>query len=477
MKTTCEGCGVALPKDALAYMCSYECTFCPGCASGMHDVCSRCGGELVRRPRRAGPTQNDGSAPDGVAAWSSATIWALSLGVWTFVALAYTVTVYQFYRSADIGMSFLNVLAMQSGQVYPYALMTPLVIAFVNRYPVRRANWFPRLLLLLAGGLVFAIVHVALRGLSPYGVWDPQLRRWVSCVWDYQTHAFAIQWPRYEELFLTTVVDDIITTYLPIALIAHVASYYHRLRERELRTSQLQAQLEKARLQSLKSQLQPHFLFNTLNSISALMLTDVEAADRMITRLGDLLRMSLESAGTQMTTLSRELEFVNCYIAIEKVRFEERLKVNMDIAPETLDAIVPHLLLQPLVDNAIKHGISKMPAGGEIRISARRDDTDLHLEVKDNGPGVREPGRSSSGGLGLRITRERLETIYGQDQSVELLVPANGGATARVCIPLRTPARYDEEPRIAELGQPLRARLGKDTATRSIRGGVVESRS
>ena len=254
---------------------------------------------------------------------------------------------------------------------------------------------------------------------------------------DYRIHGFRIHWHMYKTLFLTNVVDDIITTYLPIVSIAHVMSYYQAFRARELRSSQLQAQLGKARLQALKNQLQPHFLFNTLNSISALMLTDVKAADRMITRLGDLLRTSLESAGTQMTTLRHELEFVSCYIEIEKVRFEERLNVTFDIAPETLDASVPHLLLQPLVDNAIKHGISMLLAGGEIRISAIREDTDLLLEVKDNGPGIRDLRDSLSYGLGLRITRERLETIYGQNQSVQLLTLAEGGVVARVSIPLR----------------------------------------
>jgi len=291
---------------------------------------------------------------------------------------------------------------------------------------------------LLAGGLVFTVAQVALRGLTPYAFWDPRVKDWVSAVWDSQAHTFRIHWYVYRTLFLSSVVDDVVTTYLPIVLIAHVVSYYQRFRERELRTSQLQAQLVKARLQALKSQLQPHFLFNTLNSISALMLTDVEAADRMITRLGDLLRISLETAGTQMTTLSRELEFVNCYVEIEKVRFEERLKVSIDVAPETLDASVPHLLLQPLVDNAIKHGISRLVAGGEIRISATADDADLHLEVRDNGPGVREVAPFPSNGVGLRITRERLETIYGQHQSVELLTLPEGGAVARVSIPLHT---------------------------------------
>jgi len=337
-------------------------------------------------------------------------------------------------------MTFLSVLALQVSQVFGYAVLTPFVLAFANRYPVQRTRWATSSLMLLAGGPVFAVLHVALRGMTPYAYWDPHVHHWVSAIWNYQTHSFGIQWQIYQRLFLTNVVDDIITTYSPIVLIAHVISYYQKFRERELRTSQLQAQLEKARLQALKSQLQPHFLFNTLNSISALMLTNVEAADRMITRLGDLLRISLETAGTQMTTLSRELEFVNCYIEIEKVRFEERLRVFVDVAPDTLDVSVPHLLLQPLVDNAIKHGISRMTSGGELRISASRDDSDLHLEVSDNGPGFRDANHFQSRGLGLRITRERLETIYGQDQSMELLTLPTGGVAARVSIPLHTSA-------------------------------------
>jgi two-component system, LytTR family, sensor kinase len=380
-------------------------------------------------------------------------VWALSFGVWSFIALAYTVTIYELYRSTGTPMTFGSVLALQCSQVFGYALLTPFVFAFANRYPVRRSNWVRRSLLLLAGGAVFNVAHVAMRGMTPYAFWDPRLHHWVSAIWDSEAHTFHIQWYMYQRLFLSNVVDDVVTTYLAIVLVAHVASYYQKMRERELRTSQLQAQLEKARLQALKSQLQPHFLFNTLNSISALMLTDVEAADRMITRLGDLLRLSLETAGTQMTTLSRELEFVNCYIAIEKVRFEERLNVIIDVAPETLDASVPHLLLQPLVDNAIKHGISKLVSGGEIRISATQDEADLHLEVKDNGPGFRDASHASSG-LGLRITRERLETIYGQDQSVELLAPPEGGITARVCIPLRPGAKTSEEFRVAPAPAP-----------------------
>jgi two-component system LytT family sensor kinase len=439
MKSGCEECGLPLPADGIAYVCSHECTFCSVCFSKMHGICSRCGGELVRRPRRAVQAKAEQKTNTHISgSFRTSTLWALSFGVWTFVAVAYAITIYQLYRSTAGSISFLSVLGLQSSQVLTYAPLTPFVLAFANRFPVQRSNWARQSLVLLAGGLAFTVVQVALRGLTPYAFWDPRVKHWVSAIWDSQAHGVRIHWYMYRSLFFSNIVDDVVTTYLPIVLIAHVASYYQRSRERELRASQLQAQLEKARLQALKSQLQPHFLFNTLNSISALMLTDVEAADRMITRLGDLLRITLESAGTQMTTLSRELEFVNCYIEIEKVRFEERLKVSVDVDPETLDASVPHLLLQPLVDNAIKHGISRSAAGGEIRISATRDDADLLLEVRDNGPGFRQPRHFPSSGVGLRITRELLETIYGQHQSLELLTLPEGGTLARVSIPLHT---------------------------------------
>ena len=437
MKASCEGCGLALPADSIAYVCSHECTFCPACFSKTHAICAHCAGELVRRPRRMSLQESEeigGDSPERLRPWI---IWAVSFGLWTAVAFAYAITVYELYRSMSYAMSFVSVLSLQASQVFTYIPLTPLVFALANRYQVQRGNWARNSLVLLAGGVAFTVAQVALRGMTPYAFWDPRVKNWVSAVWDPRAHGFRIQWYMYKGIFLTNLVDDIITTYLPIVLIAHLVFYYQRFRERELRSSQLQAQLEKARLQSLKSQLQPHFLFNTLNSISALMLTNVEAADRMITRLGDLLRISLETAGTQMTTLSRELEFVSCYIEIEKVRFEERLKVSVEVAPETLDASVPHLLLQPLVDNAIKHGISRMVSGGEIRISASQDDTDLHLEVRDNGPGFKEAGNCRSGGMGLKITRERLETIYGQDHSVEVLSLPEGGVAARVSVPRR----------------------------------------
>lgn len=436
MKSNCEGCQRGLSADAEAYVCSYECTFCADCALKRQHLCPNCGGELVRRPRRVtlSESADNGSDMPGMRPWL---VWVISFGVWSLIALAYAITIYQLYRSTGGSMTFLSVLGLQCSQVLTYIPLTPFVFALANRYPVQRSNWPKRSLMLLAGGLVFTVGQVALRGMTPYAYWDPRVRHWVSAIWDSQAHVFRIQWNMYERLFLSNVVDDVFTTYLPIVLIAHVVSYYQRFRQRELRTSQLQTQLAKARLQALKSQLQPHFLFNTMHSISALMLTDVQAADRMMTRLSDLLRMTLEAEETQVTTLSRELEFVNCYLEIEKIRFEERLNVVLDISPETLDAQVPQLLLQPLVDNAVKHGISKLPAAGEIRITVKTQNGELQLEISDNGPGFCKPGSFQHNGLGLRVTRERLESLYGQDQSMELVSAPEGGGIVRVCIPFR----------------------------------------
>jgi two-component system LytT family sensor kinase len=169
------------------------------------------------------------------------------------------------------------------------------------------------------------------------------------------------------------------------------------------------------------------------------MLTDVIAADRMMARLSDLLRMSFESSGIQITTLSRELEFVMGYLEIEKVRFGKRLNVYLDIAPETLDAQVPTLLLQPIVENAIRHGISKLTAGGTIWVTASKDGSHLRLRVIDNGPGLMTTHDvPSKSGFGLRTTRERLETMYRGEESFEIHRATPGGVEVRVTIPFRT---------------------------------------
>jgi signal transduction histidine kinase len=349
--------------------------------------------------------------------------------------LAATVTI-EMYELVNHRPQLATVAGMEFSQILTYAPLTPFAYALAVRYPVQRSNSARRALLHLVGGLVFTVGHVALKAATPYGYWDPAHREWGFALWDSHLHSFGAPWFALRSMLLSSVVDDIVGAYVPIVLIAHVTSYYKRFRQKELRATQLEGQLAKAHLQTLKSQLQPHFLFNTLHSISALMLTDVTAADRMMTSLSDLLRMSLESDGGQVTTLARELEFLGVYLDIEKTRFQDRLRIIFDIAPECLDAQVPHLLLQPLVENAVRHGISRRSGPGEIRVVAKQEGRNLELFIRDDGPGLVEAHEErSTHGLGLSVTRERLRTLYGRQQTCEIRNVAEGGAEVHLQIP------------------------------------------
>ncbi|MDQ3810850.1 MAG: histidine kinase [Chloroflexota bacterium] len=205
--------------------------------------------------------------------------------------------------------------------------------------------------------------------------------------------------------------------------------------ERTLRMARLRTQLVEAELRSLKAQLQPHFLFNALNTIAELVHEDPHLADRMITRIGDLLRLTVEEAGAQEVALRQELRFLDAYLEVERLRFRERLIVEMDIAPETLDAIVPTLILQPIVENSIRHGTAPQAAVGRITISARRRNGKLELAVRDNGRGLQRSGSGERVGVGN--TRARLRQLYGDAFYFELRDHEAGGVIATITIPLQ----------------------------------------
>jgi len=214
-------------------------------------------------------------------------------------------------------------------------------------------------------------------------------------------------------------------------------SYYAKFREREVAASQLAEQLAKAQLHALRMQLNPHFLFNSLNAVSSLMLKDVVAANKMIVRLGELLRLTLEKSDQQEVSLKQEIEFLRRYLEIEQIRFGERLQLKMDVDPSTLDAAVPNLILQPLVENAIRHAIEPQETIGQIELRSVRDNGSLVLQVSDNGPGLtRETACAETRErIGLNNTRERLRKLYGEGQQFELIGNAMGGVTARLSIP------------------------------------------
>ncbi|MFL5538080.1 MAG: sensor histidine kinase [Longimicrobiaceae bacterium] len=241
---------------------------------------------------------------------------------------------------------------------------------------------------------------------------------------------------------------------LVAAGVAREYSLRYRARQQEAvrlqaETARLQAQLAEARLSALRSQIDPHFLFNTLNAVSALVERDPRGVRRMIARLSELLRNSLEGAGEPVVTLRKELEFADRYLEIMRIRFQGSLEVETKVDDEAMDALVPSLVLQPLVENAVKHGVGRLKGVGRIRIEARRDGSRVVLRVCDNGPGM-EGDAPAREGVGLRNTRERLAELYGEEGRLALRPAEGGGVEAEVSLPFRAaePARGAAEPTV-----------------------------
>jgi two-component system, LytTR family, sensor kinase len=244
-------------------------------------------------------------------------------------------------------------------------------------------------------------------------------------------------WPT----LLTECVGTRLLAFLAIVSLGSSARYFSLYRTRHLDASELEARLVRTHLQVLKMQLQPHFLFNTLNTIAELVHTDPEAADQMITRLGRLLRLSLDHASHQVVPLRQEADFLRVYADIEQVRFQDRLQVVWDLAPDTLDAAVPTLLWQPVLENAIRHGVTPLAGPGRIVIASRREGDDLVMEIRDNGQGL-PPGGVPQEGVGLRNVRERVAQLYGRRAQFSLS-PASGPGTVAT---LRLPFTHCEAP-------------------------------
>ena len=227
-------------------------------------------------------------------------------------------------------------------------------------------------------------------------------------------------------------------TYAAIVSVWYALNYYNRFRDKERRAAELEGHLAQARLHALRSQLHPHFLFNTLNGIAALIYENPKAAHRMLARLSELLRMSLEDSGAREVPLRQELEFNRRYLELEQIRLGERLCVEFEIAPDTLDASVPNLLLQPLLENVVKHAVAPFSRPGHLCVCSHRDNQTLHLRVTDNGPGLPVSSDASERlGIGLKNTRTRLKELYGNEHRMELKNLENGGLAVEIAIPFR----------------------------------------
>ena len=339
---------------------------------------------------------------------------------WTLVGLAFAS---QFYLSSTLlgrSVTWGQAIGYSLADWYVWAVLSIPVLWLARRYPPEGAQPWRTATIHLAAALVCSLVYVLLRSLV--GV----------------VHGRLLDEPvTFSEVFRPLLVRTFpfnLLIYGVIVSISHAIDYYRKYHERTIHALALEKNLTEARLQSLLRQLKPHFLFNTLNGIASLMHSDVHAADKMLVRLSELLRLTMHHHGQPLTKLRDEIAFIEKYLEIERLRFRDRLTVEIRAASDTLDADVPSLIIQPLVENAIRHGLEPQVRPGRITVETRYEAGDLLLLVRDNGAGM-PPGGFTREGIGLANTRERLGELYGARHTLELRNHPEGGLEVRLLIP------------------------------------------
>jgi sensor histidine kinase YesM len=365
----------------------------------------------------------ESAAPARGGAWRGR--WALVavvFGAWTALALFFTGQLYYTYLLSEKPLTWRYAASQQLVYPYVWAVGTLVVLWLANRFPVEGREWWRHVLFHLFSATFFVVLISAVFQ-TVFQYFNPPGKPF--------SLSNTLQWVIFNS-------SENYGIYGLILLLNQVFRYYRRYREGELRASQLETQLTQAQLQALKMQLHPHFLFNTLHSISALLHRDPDTADRMIARLGDFLRLTLDNSGAQEVSLEKELEFLKCYLDIERVRFQDRLTTSLYVEPRALDSRVPNLILQPIVENALRHGLSRRAAPGRLEISAKRDNGSLRIQVRDNGPGlaaVKGQAGKVREGLGLSNTRARLEQLYGGAHRFSIENAPGGGLLVTLEIP------------------------------------------
>lgn len=360
--------------------------------------------------------------------------YAIYFLAWTVVGL--------FFFSQGLAQKFLSgdttpwshYLASWLTGVYISALLTPAVLWLGRRFPFERRNWLRPTFIHLLFSVAFALVQLGVESelLFHFGVFPSIMKSLLAT-------AFFLMMIGFHQNMLT---------YWLILGIQHGLQYYRQYQERakqalrlELHASELKSQLARAHLSTLKMQLQPHFLFNTLNAIMVLVRQErTKEAEEMLARLSDLLRCVLEEVETQEIPLRRELEYLQLYLSIEQVRFQDRLKIDISADPAILHAAFPHMALQPIVENAIRHGIGRSSAAGKIRIGAARVNETLRVTVEDDGSGFPATQRSETAGIGLANTRTRLDRLYGDAGKLITENGAQGGALVTIILPFHLAA-------------------------------------
>lgn len=306
-----------------------------------------------------------------------------------------------------------------------WAFLSPLVWKLVLRYRPDKQFTYKKLFVWIGGGIVLSFIHELATNILYHGM-------------VYITGNLQITQTLVKQTF-NSMLGAVFSRFMEYWMIFFgltIWGYYQAFKKQRLKLAQVKAELFETKLEALKAQLQPHFLFNTLNSVSALMTKDIQQAQKVLSNLAQLLRTLFKHDGDHMVTLSEELEFIQSYLEIEQIRFSDRLKVHYQVHPETRYALVPKLILQPLVENSLKHGISKNSKAGEIIISSVKSNGFLSLTVSDNGRGVVDSGKViQSHGVGLNNIRERLKQLYEEEMSMEIAPVAPRGFKVNLAIP------------------------------------------
>lgn len=353
----------------------------------------------------------------------------LVFGFWTLIGLSFAGQF--FIASSQLGrpVSWSTALQHSLADWYVIAILSALPLTLSGRFRLDGPQWWPRFLLHLTASGFFSVLFVLVRSLV--GLW--QAHSELTGV------GFLVT---AQTLFVKTWHFNVLIYWVILSL-GHALAFYRDFQEKETRTVELERRLVEARLQALQMQLNPHFLFNTLHAISALMHENVDDADRMIARLSELLRHALESTDQHELTLEEELSFLERYLDIEQTRFGDRLKIDWRIDPGTRALLVPNLILQPLVENAVQHGIEPFSGTGIVTIKSQIQSDQLVLEISN--AGRNQPPVGIREGVGLRNTRARLEELYGNGQSFKLESGLKDAAfKATIRIPIRRSSAPEE---------------------------------
>jgi signal transduction histidine kinase len=350
--------------------------------------------------------------------------FAVIFGVWTFLGLLFgsydALRMFLAGKPVNLGYSLWHYLQYE----WIFVLFTVLVFWFCGRFAFTRQRVLKTVLahvayFLLMLALLAGIMHVLGMMNSP-GLKPPS-----------SPPGYHGPMVLYRAIYM---FGSMFWCYLSIVAVWHMMNYYRKFRDRELRAVQLQEQLAKAQLELLRAQMHPHFLFNTLNTVSSLMQEDPEAAEDMLADLAFMLRVSFRSSATQEISVRQEVELLQAYLRIQKKRFEDRLTVSIMIAPDTLEASVPTLVLQPLVENAVRHGIAPRARKGTIEVRSERVGEELVLRVIDDGAGLARDYRE---GVGLSNTRGRLAQLFGEKQSLQVEGRPGQGTSVTLVLPFR----------------------------------------